>query len=223
MTEPVSTKNDYYLPSDNEAKNQTKSMADPDTFLKILVAQMKYQDPMNPQDSSTFISQLSQMASMEQMYNVSQSMDSMASKYETANYYNLIGKNVTVVSEDKENILTGQVGGILFEDEKPRFYINDNPNGSLYSLEQIIQVAAPENSDLLPNVFLVDRMVKVKQENEVISGVVEKVLIQNGESLIQVNGKTYGIDQLLEVGRLIEETPSTEETPATDEEMVEQG
>lgn len=112
MTDPISIKNDYYLPSDNEVKNPPQSMADPDIFLKILVAQMQYQDPMNPQDSSAFISQLSQMASMEQMYNVSRSMDSMASRYETANYYNLLGKNVTVLSEDKEKLF--QVRWVVF-------------------------------------------------------------------------------------------------------------
>ncbi|AGL01653.1 flagellar hook capping FlgD N-terminal domain-containing protein [Desulfoscipio gibsoniae] len=211
MTDPISIKNDYYLPSDNEVKNPPQSMADPDIFLKILVAQMQYQDPMNPQDSSAFISQLSQMASMEQMYNVSRSMDSMASRYETANYYNLLGKNVTVLSEDKEKIISGQVGGILFDDQKPYFYIDNNPNGPLYSLEQIIQVAGNETSDFLSNALLVDRLVKVRHDNEEISGLVEKVLIQNGQSLIQVNGRTYGMDQLIEVGRIIEPTPAAED------------
>lgn len=213
MTGPISNiKNDYYLPGGNEVK-QPQSMADPEMFLKILVAQMKYQDPMNPQDSSSFISQLSQMAVMEQMYNVSRSMDNMASRYETANYYNLLGKNVTVVSEDQENIISGQVSGILFEDQEPRFYLNDNPNGPLYSLEQIIQVAGTKNetSDLLANAFLVDRLVKIRHKNQEISGVVEKVLFQNGQSMLQINGNTYAIDQLVEVGRIIEPAPAAED------------
>lgn len=103
------------------------------------------------------------------------------------------------------------MGGILFDDQKPYFYIDNNPNGPLYSLEQIIQVAGNETSDFLSNALLVDRLVKVRHDNEEISGLVEKVLIQNGQSLIQVNGRTYGMDQLIEVGRIIEPTPAAED------------
>ena len=39
-------------------------------FLQLLVAQMRYQDPMNPTDSSQFLSQSAQFTALEKMQDV---------------------------------------------------------------------------------------------------------------------------------------------------------
>ena len=41
-----------------------------DTFLKLLVEQLKHQDPMAPQDSAQFIAQLAQFNSLEQLISI---------------------------------------------------------------------------------------------------------------------------------------------------------
>lgn len=46
---------------------RTNVGADKDTFLKLLVAQMKNQDPLQPQDSAQFMAQLAQFSSLEQL------------------------------------------------------------------------------------------------------------------------------------------------------------
>ena len=38
-----------------------------DAFLQLLVAQMKYQDPLNPNTDTEFVAQLAQFSSLEQM------------------------------------------------------------------------------------------------------------------------------------------------------------
>ena len=45
----------------------TSKSNDKDMFLQLLVAQMKYQDPMNPTDSSQFLSQSAQFTALEKM------------------------------------------------------------------------------------------------------------------------------------------------------------
>ena len=40
------------------------------TFLQLLVAQIKNQDPLNPSDSTQFLTQLAQFSELEQMTNV---------------------------------------------------------------------------------------------------------------------------------------------------------
>ncbi len=49
-----------------------------DEFLQLLVAQLRYQDPMNPANPEEFASQLAQFSSLEQMLNISESIDAMA-------------------------------------------------------------------------------------------------------------------------------------------------
>lgn len=49
-----------------ETKKTVTSMADQAMFLKLLVAQLKYQNPDNPADGTQFVAQLAQFASLEQ-------------------------------------------------------------------------------------------------------------------------------------------------------------
>ncbi|MEZ5363011.1 MAG: flagellar hook capping FlgD N-terminal domain-containing protein [Bryobacterales bacterium] len=51
--------------------------ADSQTFLLLLVTQMKNQDPLNPQDPTEFVSQLAQFSSLEQLLGMRKSLDSI--------------------------------------------------------------------------------------------------------------------------------------------------
>ncbi|MGH9632788.1 MAG: flagellar hook assembly protein FlgD [Bryobacteraceae bacterium] len=47
-------------------------IADKETFLQLLVAQIKHQDPLNPADGVQFLSQLAQFGELEQMMGIRQ-------------------------------------------------------------------------------------------------------------------------------------------------------
>ena len=49
-----------------------------DEFIQLLVAQLRNQDPLNPSRPEEFASQLAQFSSLEQMLNISESVNSMA-------------------------------------------------------------------------------------------------------------------------------------------------
>ncbi|WP_250028100.1 flagellar hook assembly protein FlgD [Paractinoplanes maris] len=48
-------------------KEKSKSLGDRDTFLKLLVAQLKYQDPSKPADSTQFLAQTAQFTQVEKL------------------------------------------------------------------------------------------------------------------------------------------------------------
>ena len=50
-----------------------------DTFLKLLVAQLKYQDPDKPADSSQFLAQTAQFSLVEKMEDLAKSQATLAS------------------------------------------------------------------------------------------------------------------------------------------------
>lgn len=50
-----------------------------DTFLKLLVSQLKNQDPLNPADSTQFVGQLAQFSSLEQLIHINTSTTALAS------------------------------------------------------------------------------------------------------------------------------------------------
>jgi flagellar basal-body rod modification protein FlgD len=68
-----------------------------DDFLKLFVTQLQNQDPLNPQDSTQFLSQLAQMTQVEQAYNTNSNLTSMLNQgvyNATMSSVSLIGKQV---------------------------------------------------------------------------------------------------------------------------------
>lgn len=68
-----------------------------DDFLKLFVAQLQNQDPLNPQDGTQFIAQLAQLTQVEQAYNTNTNLQSMlnqGSNSATLAAVTLIGKQV---------------------------------------------------------------------------------------------------------------------------------
>ncbi len=53
-------------------------LANQDVFMKLLVAQLKYQNPMNPADGVEFMTQLTQFSQLEQMLSIRKGVDSIA-------------------------------------------------------------------------------------------------------------------------------------------------
>jgi flagellar basal-body rod modification protein FlgD len=69
----------------------SKSVADQDTFLKLLVAQLKYQDPSNPADSTQFLAQTAQFTQVQKLGQIETLMQSQ----QLIGASNLVGKTVT--------------------------------------------------------------------------------------------------------------------------------
>ena len=67
------------LPSSNGVFGQ---QADSQTFLLLLVTQMRNQDPLNPQDPTEFVSQLAEFSSLEQLLGMRQSLQAIEDRLE---------------------------------------------------------------------------------------------------------------------------------------------
>lgn len=68
--------------------------ADKDMFLQLMVAQMKYQDPMNPTDSSQFLAQTAQFTALEKMQDVADQTAQLLSTQMAFGATSMIGKTV---------------------------------------------------------------------------------------------------------------------------------
>ena len=106
-------------------------------FLKLLVAQIQYQDPMNPQSNTDMAAQLAQFTSLQQ---ASQSSSSLAMMQANA----LIGSTVTVQVDSKTSA-TGIVQGVVLNNGVPQITVaSQNAGGTLtskdYNLSQVTSV-----------------------------------------------------------------------------------
>ncbi len=73
-----------------------------DEFLKLFIAQMRAQDPMNPMDSTGFTSQLAQFSSLEQLTNISTGITNLTTfqgSLQNTMTTSLIGKKVKVTGD----------------------------------------------------------------------------------------------------------------------------
>lgn len=62
-----------------------------DDFLKLFVAQVNYQDPLNPMESQEFTAQLAQFSSVEQLYNVNENLEIIRSDQDRNSQFQVLG------------------------------------------------------------------------------------------------------------------------------------
>lgn len=110
--------------------------ADKDMFLQLLVAQMRYQDPMNPTDSSQFLAQSAQFTALEKMQDVADRTAELLTAQMSFGASSLIGRNVTWIDESGAN-RSGSVHGVTFGAEGP---VLDVGNGTTIPLGSVVTV-----------------------------------------------------------------------------------
>ena len=103
-----------------------------DSFLKLLVAQMENQDPMQPQSNTEWVSQLATYSTLEQMQNMNAVMTNSQA-------FGLIGQDVIVATKNadgKESTISGKVDFVSVKGNKSYLSIDGNlyPSSDLQSI-----------------------------------------------------------------------------------------
>lgn len=210
------------------------SLINQETFLKLLVAEMSNQDPLEPTSNTEFISQLATFSSMQYMQD--------ASKYSMANYAaSLAGKTVTATKMEgaKAVIKTGVVEKVVATKDSYTVTVD----GETYSLSQITSVlgSASEASEEKPSevttnnalgdsiakaASLVGMYVTVPNGNSTISGWVDSIRVKDGKiSAVvtdyagnKIGDGEYPIEQITEmtINNVIYSVPDIDNTGNTD-------
>lgn len=116
-----------------EERNTGDSL-DKQAFLQLLVAQMQYQDPLEPMDNTEYVSQLAQFSALEAMQNVDQTLVNQ-------NAFSLVGKQVIMSVGSSDGTATTEVAGkvdfVQMVDGKAYVSINDQTY-SIDDLEYVV-------------------------------------------------------------------------------------
>ena len=130
-----------------------------DAFLQLLVTQLKHQDPLSPMEDKEFIAQMAKFSSLEQMQNLNKvmevgfshliaSQEDLLVAFNTwqtmANSFNLIGKEITGYTDEKE-LVTGLVERVIVNSGEPKVVVN----GKEIRISLIDQVASKSNNQIM--------------------------------------------------------------------------
>jgi flagellar basal-body rod modification protein FlgD len=106
-----------------------------DDFLKVLVAQMTTQDPLNPMKDADFLGQMAQFSALEQTRSMSQEMSKLRSEQERYQASALLGHRVEI-SKGEGLSESGVVTAIEMEGGSPMLVVNNEK----YRLSEVLRV-----------------------------------------------------------------------------------
>ena len=199
--------------TNSTASSQNKIIGK-DEFLKMLIAQLKNQDPMNPLDGTNFAAQLAQFSTVEQIYNMSTQLGAMSASISAMNntqMATLIGSEVTaqgntIKVDGPQNTLAYRLssdavkGTIrIFNDKGVQVKALD-----MVSLKAGMNTLAWDSSGLASGIYTFD--VSATDKNGVavsaatiITGNVTGVSYKDGTPYITVNGQDIGFGSVISV------------------------
>lgn len=104
----------------NVATNQTSNLGLQD-FMKILLTQLTYQDPMKPMDNKDFMAQIAQFTTLEQTQQLNEKTATLITNQAALQSVGLIGRTVDFTSGS--NSLTGSVVALSLSGSSPQLTI----------------------------------------------------------------------------------------------------
>ena len=118
----------------SESRIPTKTL-DQQDFLKLLVAQMTQQDPLNPKSDLEMIPQMVSFTTLEQSKSMQTDIAQLRAEQQMLQANSLLGRTVEIQDESKARF-TGQVTAVQMEEGTPKLVVN----GKRYDLSQLVSI-----------------------------------------------------------------------------------
>jgi len=97
---------------------------DLNTFIKLLIAELQNQDPLNPMDNNQLLQQVSQIREIESNTRLTDTLSSVLLGQNLSTASSLINRTITGLTQDSDKI-TGVVDRVSIEDERTILHIGD--------------------------------------------------------------------------------------------------
>lgn len=121
-----------------------------DEFLKILMTQLQYQDPLDPMDDKDFIAQMATFSQLEQTMNMANSIDMLVYNQLVSpviQYSHMIGKDVTYEHENDDRTKETITSRVESVSQKDGYAILELANGEKIYADSIIKVSDASDED----------------------------------------------------------------------------
>jgi len=98
-------------------------------FLKILLTQLTFQDPLKPMDNQEFMAQMAQFTSLEQTQQLNGKLDALLSTQAALQSVGLIGRTVDITTESGS--VTGTVASLSLAGSAPALSVRTTAGATL--------------------------------------------------------------------------------------------
>jgi len=105
---------------DNPSAANPNGILGKDDFLKLLLVQLQYQDPTEPTDSGTILTQTSQLAGLEASENTNKALEELAATLQLTSQFTSQFSTIAAIGKIAD---TGSNGLILGEGDQPSFEV----------------------------------------------------------------------------------------------------
>src|SRR5438067_9497084 len=123
------------------ASTTASNAVNKDTFLKLLVAQLRYQNPMSPTDSTQFLQQTATFTEVENLQDILTKTTDMLTAQQNSQATSMLGQQITATDADGKDV-TGVATGMRMTPNGPVLKVN----GTEVNLSAITQVDRPTQS-----------------------------------------------------------------------------
>ena len=113
---------------------------DKNAFLRLLVTELRHQDPTQPMQDREFVAQMAQFSSLEQITSMNNAMQSLQNSFRAGEAYNLLGRRVDALNTTTGDVTSGTVTRVSQRDNVYRVTVNNRE----YELSQIQAVYGAE-------------------------------------------------------------------------------
>jgi flagellar basal-body rod modification protein FlgD len=120
VTPPIS----YGKAVDSVVTEVVDNPLDKQAFLRLLITQLQYQDPLDPMKDREFIAQMAQFSSLEQMQNLNATLESLQLMEAASQAASLIGHEVVLLSPTDDSTITGVVESVTFNLGIPQIVVD---------------------------------------------------------------------------------------------------
>jgi flagellar basal-body rod modification protein FlgD len=118
------------------ASTTSAASEDKQMFLELMVAQLRYQDPLNPADSGEFLAQSAQFTSLEKIQDVSDRVGALLGSQMAFGAGAMVGQQVSWIDTDGVTTHSGTISGVTFGAQGPVFDVE----GTQVPLAQLLSV-----------------------------------------------------------------------------------
>ncbi|MDD2763099.1 MAG: flagellar hook capping FlgD N-terminal domain-containing protein [Opitutaceae bacterium] len=127
--------------SASTVRTPTKTLSQQD-FLQLLSQQLQSQDPLQPMDDTSFLAQMAQFTSLQQMSSLSSEITLMRGDQQKLAASTYLGRNVTL-DDGNQGTVSGCVTSVNTAGDVPQLEVN----GIFYPLSSLISVDATSPAD----------------------------------------------------------------------------